>query len=511
MVKRRRTSIYGPSKRVMVQRTPTKRKNPYPSPRKTPKRQRTGSYGGGSITAGTQLATPSGYRGNRVQRALAAAAKENVPIVGSAIAELIQPSPVYKQKSRAIAGSYGGQFRKATKKSKISRIEHGGASMNIEFAKELTDTHAVYVGHSLAPLRMMRKVFLASILKKMLMKINCYVDSWDTGLEGAGLQGAAKYQWGFQFNPDVVSNAAGPGAVSFNHNTTFRTVVDSMDDGLVQYFNVNSAQPQNLQIIRSWLRTGSSTEGGTLVDYLQTPVVLELKDSEVTVDVRSYMSVQNRTKTNSGSSDTDRNDTQPLEGKVYFGKGNGPLLHGRELLDFSAFTIADDKAGLISFHPSGQTVAQFGGNPGPSQSFPSFYAPPPSSMFKGVSYTNSLVPLGPGEIRTSYLKVKKTVSCNYMFKLLFSWGSNSVYSESAKWSQWSSTWVPAIYQPNRKKLPFGEFKMFGFEKMMDIPTEGEPDITIGAEASVYCGMSVAQHKNTFTNRNYEIITNSTTG
>lgn len=189
--------------------------------------------------------------------------------------------------------------------------------------------------------------------------------------------------------------------------------------------------------------------------------IFNLNKCHVKLFCKSSLKIQNRTINSTGNLEADDVDNVPLYGKSYEGKGNGAIF--LKPVDGLPF-IADSNSGLILPNPILVTAQDYELN-----------EPPNYKQFQYVS-KHGKAHLDPGQIKTSVLN----------YKAGFTWSRllNQIIILSNTGS--------GIAFPNNCRVPFGNFRFFALEKMIQaIDTTEISKVQIAYEHDYKLGLYVS--------------------
>lgn len=176
---------------------------------------------------------------------------------------------------------------------------------------------------------------------------------------------------------------------------------------------------------------------------------LDLEHCYVKYYAKSSMKIQNRSLNSAGSSENV--DNVPLYGRSYGGSGNGAVQLGPANGANITQLIANPNTGYIK-----GTASDLGMN----EPIHQFY-------FQYVTQKGK-VHLDPGYVKTSVLYHKQNISLNRLNQIL-----------------------STINSDVRVRNPFGKYRFFGLERMIDTSAVGSPaSITVGVEINSYMNMSL---------------------
>jgi len=367
------------------------------------------------------------------------------------------PIRAYKKTNRATivhTGRLGKRFPKGTKRAKnyMSKFARLGITRSFEYNGTTTTTNqCIFIGHATCPMDVVRSSIAQAIIKKLLMKADLIKPSTSLGLNLGGLTLSTFY---------IDNDDATPGLVS-TINIGDADSVNTLAAFIVPYMGSQVDYPNRKIIALELSVTGTN----------QPPICrLFLANAKIVFNIQSKLKIQNRTQ----AAGTDANQTttitnNPLQGKVYDGKGTGT----NYMVATNALGVGGQKMFFVS---KGTGVMDFAPTDNDLQE------PPYGAGFDKVKGMKGYAIL-PGEIKTSYLGHSSKMALSSALKLLSSQPRGGT----------------PISPTDTPQVEFGKFRFMALEKVID-PVETEPDITIGFEHQWNIGVYVVPgHESVTTN------------
>lgn len=364
------------------------------------------------------------------------------------------------------------KVRKYSKKSKLHKpstmfdsYEKSGCVYISENSGEVNAiTYGTqYIGHSTVGLKSMIRTALLATVKILCKRAGIQIPDTNTiiGGQDPGSKGANTYvQLGYSNNEIANGGTGATGDIGIvviekNLSSTLYEIAEYFYNTLVAFWS----SQYRLVYVRLVTKLNANAD--------EIPLAyVSLKNALVDVCVTSNMKMQNRTVKDSGDGDQQLQvDRQVLHGKEYWGKGNGTdiTLNGSgnwgsvAPINQSNRTMpaiyADRDSGTIL---NGYEITPTNSNPGqgaPSTDTSDDYIrktlnqPLSSRYFNAVKRERNIV-MNSGPIYVSKLFYKKTIAMSTLFKFM---DSTDQYAAN--------------------KVGFGNFKMYGVEKMIKITTQ----------------------------------------
>lgn len=345
---------------------------------------------------------------------------------------------------------YVGPFKRP-KRRRPGMFAKRGCSVRVEAAGNLSQDKCLYIGHGTGATEQIAKVLFQSIVRRLAVMIGYKPTSIDDRVSISFTNPIG--QVGFRYTTGSTS------AQGQNSDTSWVVIgatetwadVSSNLRGLFQGFGPGD---RNLDVSEFIIRRYNDSATPIVVDEK----IMQVRSAKVKMYIVSEMKIQNRTKAHteaglesSAAAQSAMNvENNPLEGKVYFKKGN--LFKLRSNMNTgSTFSLATNRdsalIGTGDIDTTGLT----------NQQINILSRPPSRHSFVGVSRVSKVM-VNPGEIKSSRVKYSKTIGLNQLlrsFLTLLDGGSE-------------------YFWPSVSKL-------FAFEKMMHTDDAEEPDMDIGYE------------------------------
>jgi len=364
------------------------------------------------------------------------------------------------RRKRVTSGYSAGRLRTPSKRlsrnvATIQKHCRLGVSKSYEYAKvqESATSKCNYVGHSVASIGQIREVLFMAIVKKFSMHSNHPFGTWDDEVPRAFSADGCAWQLTYRLDQ---SQPTGEAYVSYSmtgdYSTTWRDVAS--------YFFLNTPSTStDLTFIRmTWFPAGSNA------DSLET-IKMQLTNATITLDCKSAMKLQNRTISETGQSQANDVDNQPLVGKSYEGKGFGTYV--RPGL-FKQVTTGGEEFSVMSSSIYG-VIDRF------DEGINALAEPPLPYMVKASK--SGKVRLEPGNVKFSTLTYHISKKLDALYSMLCA--TNQLYSAQQR---------------------FGVYRFFALEKLVDcILPSAENAIRIGYEVQNEVSATVRTKKVTFTN------------
>lgn len=349
-------------------------------------------------------------------------------------------------------GQYAGSFRRP-RRLRPGMFAKRGCSVRVESAGNVSQDKCLYIGHGTGATEQVAKVLFQSIVRRLAVMIGYKPTSIDDRVSTSFTNPIG--QVGFRYTTGSTS------AQGQNSDTSWVVIgateswadVSSNLRGLFQGFGPGD---RNLDVSEFIIRRYNDSATPIVVDEK----VMQVRSAKVKMYIVSEMKIQNRTKAHtetglesSAAAQSAMNvENNPLEGKVYFKKGN--LFKLRSNMNTgSTFSLATNRdSGLIGTGDIDTTGLT-------NQQINILSRPPSRHSFVGVSSVSKVM-VNPGEIKSSRVKYSKTIGLNQLlrsFLTLLDGGSE-------------------YFWPSVSKL-------FAFEKMMHTDDAEEPNMDIGYEVN----------------------------
>lgn len=369
------------------------------------------------------------------------------------------PTRIKKKKRKGkyftTTGQYAGSFRRP-RRLKPGMFAKRGCSLRVEAAGNVSQDKCIYIGHGTGATERIAIVMFQAIVRKLAVKCGYKPTSMDDKVNGGYTN--ANGQVGYRYTTGSTS------ATGQNSGTRFVTMGagDSWADvasSLRTDFNTFGVGDKNLDIHEFIIRRYNDSVSAIVVDEK----IIDVRMMKVKISVNSSLKIQNRTRahsevgaeTGAAAQSALNVENNPLEGKVFYKKGNLFKLKNSYQTG-STFNLCTDRnsavIGLGDIDTTGLSAEQIS----------ILQRPPSKYSFVGVN-SEGYVKLNPGEIKQSFVKYDKTLSLNSLLRAML------ILLDGGSEYFWPSV-----------------SKMFAFEKMMHTDDAEEPDMDIGYECnSIY--------------------------
>lgn len=345
---------------------------------------------------------------------------------------------------------YKGAFNK-TKKIYGSKEKclTQGVVFNRETSSVITaSATAVYLGHCTNPSQFTAQVMWLAIVKKFMLLLGVQVNDTQKQLIDFAQVGNS-ITVVFKQSYDAVAS----GTATFNATATssMNDVAKFFSDYFTEGVNVSGQPFDQVQFDCIYFQPGVNSG-------LPTRRMV-LKNARVHIHAVSNFTIQNRTKSDPTTDEADQVDNQPLRGFSYFGYGSGTQTNTSLPQSVSEF-VCQDNYGILRKVPTSAEVEL--------QEMPS------QIHFANVKKSGAQE-LDAGVIKNSKLIFKKTISVNSLQKQI-------------------------TVNPDRGHTyhKLGKFKIFGFEKMIDI--EFSQNMSIAWEHNLSLGMYLIPGNEKYSNQ-----------
>lgn len=349
-------------------------------------------------------------------------------------------------------GYPGRRFKTKMRRSKLSVMQKYGVRFDFEKGGLATGTDLVVVGHAFGPYNVFL-IGMMAILRTLFRRGGRDITAADEPVvaidHATTTITAAKIRLFYNYDKD-------------NSNTDFVehdiTSVDTLLSVAIAFQTLVGAKIAGTNGTQFYLYHIDLVYRDVVGSAAVTPVVsVPLMDSFLYFSCFSSMKLQNRTLASTSGTSDESNlldvANNPIAGKRYMGRGNGPRLAHNG----SSAASPNASANFLGDFDYGEIV------PDLTQVSPALTRPPSKARFGNCNSAVNVM-LKPGQIRPSTLYVKKRMLVNSWIKLvMLSMGSFS--ADSTNRNTWSS---------------FGNYSVFGFEKVCNTGSD-EPAINVGYE------------------------------
>lgn len=320
---------------------------------------------------------------------------------------------------------------------KLSKIQAKGVLLTREVGISTSGvSDAVYLGHATFARTQYMETVMSMLIKKILAKVGVHIKNFGDTIS---------------MDPaDVIilsyKNNADDGTAEIDYSWAYSTPVtyQSIVNDFVSNFSTGGYQDRIF----------------TRIDFFNTTsrkrATIPLSNATVDVYVKSSMKLQNTTISAAGA-EADEVDNVPINGKSYYGRGNGTSSN-RDRSTESTFWATEDtgiikKVGTVS---SGLSEM------------------PPAGYFRSVKKVGK-VRINPGTVKYSTLTDQVTVSFNWLMKNLH----DATHTKDVK--------------------PIGQFRFFGFEHVIKAAADA-PLLKVFGEVNYQIGMALNAKLTTITDQ-----------
>jgi hypothetical protein len=316
--------------------------------------------------------------------------------------------------------------------------------------------NTVCVGHSTMPQDTIIRLAFRAIFKKFYMKLGTYdMSDWNGTL--IDVPGGAIFSLNY-YNTEEDTTLS-----TINCTTGSNVPAPTSFNDLPEFFwkeIIKVSQPQNIRFDALTYFHPNPTNANA-----PNNTKLVLKDVLLHFYAKSTLKVQNRTLTKGADNESDDVDNVPLYGKSYFGFGNGTGAinkNGNYSIASRDF-IGDEKYGTIAKVPNE----------------PWYQEPPGPEVFEKVKQFGK-VALSPGDVKTSTLSYRKTISLQQFGRVVFNHET-----------------TPDDDRHRRHYL--GNYRFMMVEKMINaVGGTEENQISLAFETNLNIGCYATIRKSTFT-------------
>lgn len=306
-----------------------------------------------------------------------------------------------------------------------------------------------YVGHGPAIVQILRTMWwsiIHALFRKSGTTIQNYYLPTDVELQVV-LQ--------FQVPTSTTTTTTRAHAINFGATAQYYVIADSFLDYMCQLVSTAVSDVGSFELQNISLRT---LDQGTVNAYREI-ANLQLTDSIFTLAWTSNFKIQNVTEgLIAGDDSKDDITANPLRGKQYWGYGTGPefkFLTGT-VPTATAAIQANTTTGIMDWIRTGWDSIMVQKTERPFN----------QQTFMGIQKTGNAY-MQPGQIRADNLKFWKTYKINTLLKIMFK-----------PMKGYTSTTISDGVIPNVHKVFIGNYKLFGFEKMI---ATGATNVTVAYE------------------------------
>lgn len=347
-------------------------------------------------------------------------------------------------------GTYKGYFRKP-RMTKFNSFYASGAVINVEHPILVSSADCCYVGHTFAWNQVMF-VLAQAMVRKLAMKLGMKLRNIEERIRGneatSWLLGCLEVKIRFRNAPE---EPIGTQTYNYVGDATWADV--ALD--IRTFLNAGAGTP----VFEWYTITAYSVDGNG--DFHRNPVVLNLTDLQVHLDLSSFLTLQNRTlATTTGTGDESSMldvANNPLEGRIYQGSGSGAIIrYGNQSISLGTNMLGNPASGVITFDVNGANV---------TPEMQQVLRRPPSVSALGYAYKSARVRLAPGGLKKDVLKFSG------------SWKLSTLMIKLRSYLDGVMLPGPAAFP----RIAVGKYSMFALEKLCRTAEAGEPNITVGGE------------------------------
>lgn len=361
-------------------------------------------------------------------------------------------APMRRRKPRRQpAPAKAGKFRKRKKVRKANPSLRLGSSKVIETGGEISssagglDRKVLYIGHS----TFNRDQVLASVCRAIVRKLYSLADFDCSSFEDLLPAGNGGHQINLEAYDGVNDISINTyNGIAFNNTQTYFAIAEDLADTITSI----AANP-NRSIEIQTIRLIAEDQGGLQRRPLAS---MTAKDIMLHLHFTSKLTVQNRTlATNDAVSDPNRDEANnvehnPLRGRRYMWTGNAPVQRSLTTTRQTVQLAPQGNSGFMSYIPED------------AEDLARWHKPPLPQFFRNCK-KSSRISISPGEIKSSYLLYKKSISLFTFFRL---------FDDNLRQMNIPST--AAV------RTSMGNSEVIGVEKLLD-SRQNEPVIALGYE------------------------------
>lgn len=351
----------------------------------------------------------------------------------------------------------GGKFKgKISNRTQMDRCADNGFVQKLEYTNTLnTNRQVAYVAHSTMPAQLVARVVFKAMLKKLFNLAGYNLRSEDQIILRDS-QRSGYIRLFYKFRDGDAENFLELIVLSDFLGSTIETLVDTLILDLNSLITTNPNQAfQMLRIVYYIDYRYLPTD----LPKFETKSEMDLLASTLTVFSKSRLKIQNRTVNSAGNNEADDVDNVPLYGKMFEYRTNSSIYR-----DY--------------YKPTGATTSRLttspltGCLPAPSSEEPAFekwYVEVPLSSQIIGCYSTQSAKIEPGQIKTSVMYDKVTMSFNNFFQKVIRVGD--LQRGDGRFSQY---WI-------------GKTKLIGLEKMVNAVATADNEIRLASEHQIDLG------------------------
>lgn len=335
-----------------------------------------------------------------------------------------QKKPSRTGRGSKSTGLSGGKFKPLKKTKKYKRVQRKrsyvgakGVYYRLESGNEITPKRCGYVGHHTMPRNTVNTHVWRALLKALMLKKGYTIKNF-SDLSSDGVAAGTKIGFTYRFNFDD-----GTALSSFEYNTSG---ADTWEQIAFTFGGQTFNRVDEFHLVTLYL-----------LDVNDSKTTFNLIGAKITVDAKSTLKIQNRSKNSEGADEADDVDCVPLYGKFYEVQSGG-LRYIIDQIGTYRKMVANAISGNIDVTVDTNDVTV---DPNAV-----FAEPPFPSFFIGVKKSGK-VHLDPSMIKTSTLTEKFSMSLDQFLNKMFGAGNNT-----------------------RVRGELGKTRVFAIEKMLEVNT-----------------------------------------
>lgn len=341
-----------------------------------------------------------------------------------------------------VSSHSGGKLKTSRfRKTKRMKSAMKGVELTSERAGELsTNSQVQWIGHTSGSAGDLHVVLWRSIIKRLFQKVGINIRAFTDDVKSSVYQLTEN-----DFVQVQIQTSDG----------TISTVTATVPAGGWTFDNFTStfaadANLRNQQTIMKWIAF-TGTENNVAGSGMSPPNArLDLEHMYCKVFMKSNLKIQNRTAGASGAN-SENIDNVPLFGRTYGGKGTGAVQIHPLGTTVQTQVIADRNTGIIQGNANDIGMGE-----------------PIHQMYFQYVTQKGKIHLDPGFIKTSTLYHAENFSLNRLHQIL-----------------------TQILIGAKQRNPFGKFRFFGIERMIDTSLVASPvPVTLGVECNSYINVSL---------------------
>lgn len=305
--------------------------------------------------------------------------------------------------------------RKKNKNPSIATLQKKGITLCYEYRKTANTSaaEACAIGHNSMPAKVCTINLWRALFKYMLTRMNCKIKDYGELMTGEGFAAGDIFRINY-YNGGLVQTTS---STDFTVASTF--TYDQIPANIAAHFD-DTAAIESLRL--------DSIEFIPINGTRYPACNFQINDLKITVYTNSILKVQNVTRELDTTLETDDITRVPLEGKIYNYRGNNFVKKVNNSLLAGFFTNVNDECIYGAWSAQSQTmlggtsVGFYGSAAGPSNNDQTTFFKPvePPRQYEIQNCTGmGTLTMQPGEIKTSVLTQKFTVSLQYYFQLFY--------------------------------------------------------------------------------------------